>query len=167
MHFPTNPAPPSVVCRNVTIIGSAGNISDVDAMPVIDLMHRPGIMHICSTCSFVFKWVSIGHENQVGTGLGMSVFRGEPGSRLERIGGVGLRTACPPTVPTLFLLNQTQRSPLFPSPPGGQQLAGITNYTYRVSRELVMQRGGQHGGKCLRQLAAVFNNKLPPAPRFC
>lgn len=122
---------PLNITRNVTIIGSAGNISDVDAMPVIDLMHQPGILHICSTCSFVFKWVSIAHENQVGTGLGMSVFRGDPGSRLERIGGVGLRTACPPTVPTLFLLNQTQRSPLFPSPPGGQQLAGITNYTYR------------------------------------
>lgn len=111
-------------------------------MPIIDLMHRPGIIEIGSNVSFVFKWVSIAHENQVGTGLGMSVFRGQPGSRLERIGGVGLRTACPPTEPTLFLLNNTQRSPLFSSPPGGQQLAGIVNYTYRVRTEGSAVRSG-------------------------
>jgi hypothetical protein len=134
-------------CRNVTIIGAAGNISDVDAMPVIDLRHLPGILQICGTCSVVFEWVNIAHENQVGTGLGMSVFRGDPGSRLERIGGVGLRTACSPTTPTLFLLNQSIRSPLFPSPPGGRQLAGRTNFTFRVS--------SAGGGRSCRVAAAM------------
>jgi hypothetical protein len=63
----------------------------------------------------------------------MSTFQGQIGSRLERIGGVGLRTACPATGPTLKLLNSTQRSPLFPSPPGEQQLAGSTDFIFRVS----------------------------------
>lgn len=105
-----------------------------------------------------FEWVNIAHENQVGTGLGMSVFRGDPGSRLERIGGVGLRTACPPTTPTLFLLNQSIRSPLFPSPPGGRQLAGRTNFTFRVS--------SSNGRRCDAVAAATGKQlKMQPQPQ--
>lgn len=127
-------------------------------MPMIDLRHLPGIIQICSTCSFVFEWVNIAHENQVGTGLGMSVFRGDPGSRLERIGGVGLRTACPPTTPTLFALNKSIRSPLFPSPPGGRQLAGRTNFTFRVS--------SSDGGRCDAVAAATGKQlKMQPQPQ--
>jgi hypothetical protein len=84
-------------------------------MAVIDLMYRPGIIEICASCHFAFEHINIAHENSIGSGLGMSVFRGQPGSKLSRRGGVGLRTACPATGATLKILNSTQRSLLFPN----------------------------------------------------
>lgn len=102
-------------------------------MPVVDLQNKVGVLQLCSSCTFMFLYVSIANENRAGTGGGISVFQGQPGSRVEWVGGVGLRPACASTSSALSLLNNTQRSALFPSPPGGGQLVLSTNLTYRVS----------------------------------
>jgi hypothetical protein len=120
-------------CRNVTLTRPAGSNSSVDAMPVIDLQNKIGILELCSRCTFAFRSVSIANENRAGTGGGISVFRGQPGSRVEWINGVGLRPACGPTASAVALVNSTQRSSLFPSDPGGQQLARKVDLVYRVS----------------------------------
>lgn len=98
-------------------------------MPVLDLQNKVGVLELCSTCTFRLAWVSIANENRAGTGGGISAFRGFPGSRVDWIGGVGLRPACPPTASALSLLSSTQRSSLFP----GQQRVASANITYRVS----------------------------------
>ena len=113
--------------------GSSLSLSSVDAVPVLDLQNKIGILQLCRSCTFAMEWLGIANENRAGTGGGMTVFRGQPGSRVDWLGGVGLRPACPPTRPQLPLINSTQRISLFPSPPGAQQLADVVNVTYRVS----------------------------------
>lgn len=117
----------------MTITGPtpAGPTTYTDTLPIIDLAHKRGVLEICGRCSLRFVYVNIAHENVVGTGLGMTAVRGLPGSRLERLGGVGLRVACPATQPTLKILNSTQRTQLFPNA-DGRQLAGATDYVFRV-----------------------------------
>lgn len=117
--------------RNITLTGPAGSNSSIDAAPQIDLQNRVGILELCSSCLFRILGVSLANDNRAGAQGGTSAFRGQPGSRIEWVTGVGLRLACPPTAEQLPLVKATARSPLFPSPAGGQQLA-ITNFTYRV-----------------------------------
>lgn len=128
------------MCRNVTLTGPAGSNASVDSMPVIDLQNKVGILELCSSCTFSFLWVAIANENRAGTGGGISVFRGKPGSKVEWMGGVGLRPACAPTAPAVALVNNTQRSSLFPSPPGGRQLAKSVDFTYKVNHSAVLQK---------------------------
>lgn len=118
---------PLVISRNVTLTGAAGNRSTVDDMPLIDLQNNVGVLELCSTCTFRLDYVSIANENRAGTGGGISAFKGLPGSRVDWIGGVGLRPACASTASALSLLASTQRSSLFP----GQQQVSSTNITYR------------------------------------
>jgi hypothetical protein len=120
-------------CRNVTLTGPAGQRSSLDAMPVIDVQNKIGILQLCSRCTFAFHSISIANENRAGTGGGISVFRGQPGSRVEWVSGVGLRPACGPTTSAVALVNSTQRSSLFPSPREGEQLVKSTDLVYRVS----------------------------------
>jgi hypothetical protein len=120
-------------CRNVTVTGTAASRASIDTMPVLDLQNKVGVLQLCSSCTFMFMYVSIANENRAGTGGGISAFKGQPGSRVEWLEGIGLRPACAPTSSALALLNNTQRSALFPSPPGGGQLVRSTNLTYRVS----------------------------------
>lgn len=107
-------------------------MSSNDAMPVLDMQSRVGILQLCSNCTFSLLFVSIANENAVGTGGGMTVFWGQQGSRVDWLGGVGWRLACPPARPQLSLIKLTQRSIHFPSPPDGQ-LIELVNVTYRVS----------------------------------
>jgi hypothetical protein len=81
----------------------------------------------------MFMYVSIANESRTGIGGGITAFQGQPGSKVEGLGGVSLRAACAPTASALTLLNNTWRSALFPSPPEGGQLVRSTNLTYRVS----------------------------------
>lgn len=111
----------------------------MDAMPVIDLQNKVGVLELCGTCTFTLAYVSIANENRAGTGGGISAFRGLPGSRVEWVGGVGLRPACPSTASALSLLAITQRSSLFP----GKQVVSSTNFTYRVSWVVWLQHAGR------------------------
>jgi hypothetical protein len=101
-------------------------------MPVLDMQNKVGILQLCSGCMFSVTYVSIANENRAGTGGGMTVFQGQPGSRVDWMGGYGIRKACPPTLPQLPAIKITQRSVLFPSPPGGQ-LVEVVNATYKAS----------------------------------
>lgn len=112
------------------------------------MVHRPGVIYLCATCTFTFLRVTTGRENMLGTGLGMSTFRGSTGSRIQRIEGAGLRPACPATGPTLLILNNTQRSVLFP---GSMQLAGATDFMFRVGHSARRGGGGGAGGDDLRE----------------
>lgn len=123
-------------------------------MPVLDLQNKVGILQLCSACTFSLLWVSIANENRAGTGGGITVFQGQTGSRVDWLGGNGLRKACPPARPQLQLINITQRSIYFPTPPGGQ-LAELVNVTYRVSclqsapfTTLVLHRACMHAVDC-------------------
>jgi hypothetical protein len=117
----------------VTITSAAPPGAHPDALPLLDLRDRAGILQLCATCTFTFAHINIDNENVVGTGGGMSAFCGERGSRVVRIGGVGVRTACTDTPSGLKSLNATQRSPLFPEPLGQQRAGAVDAVTFRVS----------------------------------
>lgn len=120
-------------CRNITVVSATGNSSSSnDALPVLDMQSRVGILQLCSTCTFSLFWLSVSNENPTGSGGGMTVFRGQQGSRVDWMGGASWRLACPPARSQLELLNLTQRSILFPSPPAGQ-LVKLVNVTYKIS----------------------------------
>jgi hypothetical protein len=58
----TTRPPSSRANRNITITGPEGrNAANADVMPVIDLMHKPGILELCATCHFVFAYVNTAH----------------------------------------------------------------------------------------------------------
>lgn len=103
-----------------------------DALPLLDMQNKIGILQLCSSCIFAFVGVSFANENPTSTGGIMTAFLGQRGSRIEWEGGVTLRRACPPARLSLPLFNQTQRSVLFPGS-GGSQLIDLVNITYRVS----------------------------------
>lgn len=115
--------------RNISIIGAPG------LLPVLDLASKPGVLEICSTCIFGIKDVALYNESAQGTTSGssavVSILQGRAGSRVDIDGVVGVRTACLPTNSSLAILNNTQRSPLFPRP-GGEQLVNATDVTYQV-----------------------------------
>lgn len=125
--------------RNITITSAVSNSYDTDAMPVLDMESRVGILQLCSSCTFLFAHVSINNENPAGTGGGMTVFRGQQGSKVDRVGGAGWRLACPPARQQLELLNLSQRSIQFPNPPPAKQQVQLVNVTYKVSQ---LARGG-------------------------
>lgn len=59
--------------RNITITGPEGrNAASADVMPVIDLMHLPGILELCATCHFVFAFVNIAHGERRHSNRGVS-----------------------------------------------------------------------------------------------
>lgn len=122
----------SVACRNITITGAAGNSCSTDAMPVLNMQSRVGILQLCSNCTFSLLFVSTANENPAETRGSMTVFWGQQGSRVVWLGGLGWRLACPPARPQLSLIKGTQHSIHFPSPPDGQ-LIQLMNVTYRVS----------------------------------
>lgn len=107
-----------------------------DSLPMIDLQNRVGILLLCSRCTFMFISVNIANENRAGTGGGITLFRGQQGSRVEWVNGMGVRKPCPPTSSALALLATTARSGLFPGPPSGQQVVRSVNMTFRVSTVL-------------------------------
>jgi len=118
------------LCRNVTVLGAAGNsTANPDALPVLDMNNRIGILQLCSSCTFSLQQLALANENPTGTGNGMAVFWGQHGSRVDWIDGVGWRIACPPARPQLPLISQLQRSTLFP---GNKQLVELLNITYKV-----------------------------------
>jgi hypothetical protein len=100
-------------------------------LPVLDLGLKPGIWEICSTCTLCFLQVSIANESARGTGTMISVVRGQVGSRVEHIDAYGLRQVCTPTQSSLAIINNTQRSMLYPAP-GGTQTAEAVDVTYEV-----------------------------------
>jgi hypothetical protein len=100
------------------------------------MQDKVGILQLCSSCTFLIVNVTINNENQAGTGGGITIFTGQPGSRVDLMGGYILMKACPPARPHLALINMTQRSMLFPNPLG--QSVDLVNVTYRVSHAVCM-----------------------------
>lgn len=138
--------------RNVTITGAPGQL------PVLDLGSAPGVLAICSTCTFRIANLALANESAQGTTSGssavVSVLQGRAGSKVEVEGVFGLRAACLPTAASLAILNNTQRSPLFPRP-GGQQLVNSTEVTYEVRRRRQVQVAAEI---CGRAEAAAYRD---------
>jgi hypothetical protein len=113
-------------CRNVTITGLPGTI------PLLDLNRQAGVVQLCATCTLRLANISLANLTRSGAGT-VTFFRGQLGARMVQQNGYSVRLVCQRTDVELALVNQTQRSSRFPSPPGGEQLAGSVNATYLVS----------------------------------
>lgn len=109
----------------MTLTGPPGKL------PVLDLQFKPGVLHICSNCTFTTQHVILSNERASGTSYTISILQGDPGSKLELKDGLALHHACLSTEATKAVFTNTARSPLFPNT-GDQQLIEIVNMTYKV-----------------------------------
>jgi hypothetical protein len=116
----------AVACRDVTITGLPGTT------PLLDLHRQAGVVQLCATCTLRLANISLSNLTRSGAGI-VTFFRGQLGARMVQQNGFSVRLVCQRTDVELAVVNQTQRSSRFPSPPGGEQLAGSVNASYLVS----------------------------------
>lgn len=119
--------PPAAACRNVTI-------SSADPSFVLDLASVTAVVELCSSCTFTFANISTANEVPSGVrSVVISIFRGQPGSRIITVNYTSWRLVCLPTSSSIANIRTLPRSPWFADTPGAKQQVESASAVFQVS----------------------------------